>query len=58
MANKVDDKVLKRIAELKAIGLTDKVVSIRLGIAERTVRVYTRHLRTGAAPYKAPTVEP
>jgi orotate phosphoribosyltransferase-like protein len=54
MANKMDDKMFKRLQELKALGLTDKVVSIRLGISERTVRVYTRAARNGTKPYEIP----
>lgn len=52
MSKKVDEVVLKRIQQLKAIGLTDKVISIRLGISERTIRVYTRSARTGTKPYE------
>lgn len=52
MAAKVDEQVLKRILQLKGIGLTDKVISIRLGISERTIRVYTRSSRTSTLPYR------
>lgn len=52
MASKVDQKLLERLLQLKSIGLTDKVISIRLGISERTVRVYTRSARTKTQPYK------
>tara|TARA_R110000868_G_scaffold255919_1_gene512577 strand:+ start:2128 stop:2307 length:180 start_codon:yes stop_codon:yes gene_type:complete len=54
MAAKVDDAVFKRILQLKALGLTDKVISIRLGVSERTIRVYTRSAKTGLKPYEAP----
>lgn len=54
MANKMDDKAIKRLKELKALGLTDKVISIRLGVSERTIRVYTRSIRTGEEPYVSP----
>lgn len=56
MPQKVDERILKRILELKGIGLTDKVISIRLGISERTIRVYTRSARTGLKPYEKPDV--
>ncbi len=52
MASKVDEQTLKRLLELKSIGLTDKVISIRLGISERTIRVYTRSNRTKTQPYR------
>ncbi len=52
MAAKVDEAVFKRILQLKGLGLTDKVISIRLGVSERTIRIYTRAARTGAAPYE------
>lgn len=52
MAAKVDEKTLKRLLELKGIGLTDNIISQRLGISERTVRVYTRADRTKTAPYR------
>ena len=52
MAAKVDDKTYKRILQLKDLGLTDKVISIRLGISERTIRVYTRSARTKTLPYQ------
>jgi hypothetical protein len=55
MAAKVDEKVFKRIIQLKELGLTDKVISIRLGISERTIRVYTRANRTGLNPYDVPS---
>lgn len=58
MANKMDEKMIARLQQLKAQGLTDKVISIRLGISERTVRVYTRAARTGAKPYEIPDVSP
>lgn len=60
MAAKVDDKVFARILQLKAIGLTDKVISIRLGISERTIRVYTRSNKTQTKPYRPeePIVQP
>lgn len=59
MAAKVDEAVFKRIMQLKGLGLTDKVISIRLGVSERTIRVYTRSARTGAAPYEqVPNVSP
>ena len=51
MSNKVDEKTLQRIRDLKKIGLTDKVISIRLGISERTIRVYTRSDRENSVPY-------
>lgn len=51
MSNKVDEKTLQRIRDLKKIGLTDKVISIRLGISERTIRVYTRATRENSVPY-------
>lgn len=51
MSNKVDEKTLQRIRDLKKIGLTDKVISIRLGISERTIRVYTRADREKSIPY-------
>lgn len=48
MANKVDAATLKRLLQLKyEFGLTDKVIGIRLGISERTIRVYTRAHREG-----------
>lgn len=53
MASKVDEKVLKRILQLKyEQGLTDRVISIRMGISERTIRVYTRANREGTVPYR------
>jgi orotate phosphoribosyltransferase-like protein len=52
MAAKVTEDVLKRILQLKGIGLTDRVISIRLGISERTIRVYTRSSRTSTEPYR------
>lgn len=59
MAAKVDEAVFKRILQLKGLGLTDKVISIRLGVSERTIRIYTRAARTGAAPYEVvPNVQP
>lgn len=54
MAAKIDEKLFKRLIELKSIGLTDKVISIRLGVSERTVRIYTRAHRTGSEPYSSP----
>tara|TARA_R110000868_G_scaffold286818_2_gene547265 strand:- start:707 stop:883 length:177 start_codon:yes stop_codon:yes gene_type:complete len=54
MPTKIDDRILARLLQLKGIGLTDKVISIRLGISERTVRVYTRAKRTGLKPYEKP----
>jgi DNA-binding NarL/FixJ family response regulator len=51
MAPKVTDWHIKRIAELKKIGLTNEVIAERLGISSRTVRVYTRAARTGLKPY-------
>lgn len=51
MAAKVDKKVYERILYLKAQGLTDAVISERLGITTRTVRVFTRAARTGTKPY-------
>lgn len=51
MSNKVDEKTLQRIRQLKNLGLTDKVISIRLGISERTIRVYTRATRENSVPY-------
>jgi len=57
MAAKVDEAVFKRIMQLKALGLTDKVISIRLGVSERTIRVYTRAAKTGLKPYEAPSAD-
>lgn len=55
MANRVDEKTLKRILQLKyEQGLTDKVISIRLGISERTIRIYSRANRLGLKPYEKP----
>lgn len=54
MSAKMDEKTYKRLQQLKELGLTDKVISIRLGISERTVRVYTRAARTGLKPYESP----
>ena len=51
MAPKVDERVHKRILELLALGLTHNVISQRLGITERTIRVYVRAQREGSKPY-------
>lgn len=51
MANKVGPKEVKRIQQLKAQGLTDEIVAIRMGITERTVRIYTRAARENHKPY-------
>ena len=52
MARKVDQQIFKRILELRAIGLTNSVISQRLGISPRTVRIYTRADRENSVPYK------
>lgn len=51
MTNRIGPKERKRILELKTLGLTDKVIAIRLGISERTVRVYSRAARESQPPY-------
>lgn len=56
MAPKVDQKVFDRIIELKTkYELTDEVISQRLGISPRTVRVYTRAARLSLKPYIKPS---
>ena len=52
MARKVDESIFKRILELRSIGLTNSVISQRLGISPRTVRIYTRADREKSVPYK------
>jgi orotate phosphoribosyltransferase-like protein len=51
MANKVDAAVYKRILELRDQGLTHAVIAQRLGVSERTIRVYIRAAREGNEPY-------
>ena len=58
MKNKIDSAAFDRIRQLKAIGLTDKVISIRLGVSERTIRIYTRALREGINPFQPPSSDP
>lgn len=58
MANKVTAEDFKKIAKLLDIGLTHKVIATRMGISERTVRVYARAIRTGTSPYELPNVSP
>lgn len=57
MAAKVDEQVYKRILELRALGLTNEIIGIRLGISARTVRVYTRAARLGLKAYEKPEKE-
>ena len=57
MAAKVDQRIYDRILQLKAIGLTNKVIAIRLGISDRTVRIYTRAARLNLKPYQRPEAE-
>lgn len=52
--NLLDDKQIARLYELKALELTDKIIATRLGVSERTIRVYTRAKRTGLKPYEKP----
>lgn len=53
MAAKVDQAVYNRIIELKTkYALTNKVIAERLGISDRTVRVYLRASRTKTVPYR------
>lgn len=53
MAIKVTQKVYDRIIELKTkYGLTNVVIAERLGLNERTVRVFLRAHREGSVPYR------
>jgi hypothetical protein len=56
MPNKIDDKTFAKIIDLKQrYGLTNAVLAERFGVAERTIRVYTRAARTGTKPYNVPS---
>lgn len=53
MAQRVDETVIQRIRELRErYGLSSKVIGMRLGLSERTVRYYLRAIRTGEEVYE------
>jgi DNA-binding transcriptional regulator LsrR (DeoR family) len=51
VAAKVDESVYRRILQLHALGLTQDVISQRLGIADRTVRVYLKAAKGPNPPF-------
>lgn len=52
MAQRVDEQTIQRIKELREkYGLSSKVIGLRLGLSERTVRYYLRAIRTGEEVY-------
>lgn len=58
MAQRVDEQTILRIKELREkYGLSSKVIGLRLGLSERTVRYYLRAIRTGEEVYEAPRVK-
>ena len=55
MVNRVDPKTLERILYLHRQGLSQNIISQRLGISTRTIRVYLRAERLGLKPYETPS---
>lgn len=51
----MDETVIQRIKELRErYGLSSRVIGLRLGLSERTVRYYLRAIRTGEEVYDTP----